>query len=135
MPGTTHRHGNQRRQRKSRVLWSFAIGALLGAPVVALGVPDVVRIPMVEPRKPGDPPDAARFSHWSHDEFSCVTCHPSLFPTTRYGFTHKEMDQGLFCGSCHDGSNAWSPRDRGVTCETCHVPPGRGEDIDEDDLW
>ncbi|MCC6621909.1 MAG: hypothetical protein IT385_11675 [Deltaproteobacteria bacterium] len=107
---------------------------LLGGPAVALGVPDRVRIPPVKDHGEGNPPDAALFSHFAHDMYTCVSCHPGTFPQRKLGFTHHDMEQGRFCGSCHDGQTAFGPKDRGVDCETCHVPKTRRE-IDEEDLW
>lgn len=86
----------------------------------ALSMPDAVRIPIVKPHPQGAPPDAALFRHGRHDQFDCSTCHPSLFPMWKAGFTHAEMDEGRFCGTCHDGIAA--PDVRGADCESCHVP-------------
>lgn len=115
-------------------LYAVVAALLIGGPAVALGVPDRVRIPPVKDHGAGNPPDAALFSHWAHGTYTCVSCHPGTFPQRKLGFTHYDMEQGLFCGSCHDGRTAFGPKDRGVECETCHVPTTR-RDIDEDDLW
>lgn len=122
--------GPPRRVRR----YAFAVAIVLAGPLVALGMPDTVRIPIVKDHGAGDPPDAALFSHWAHDTYSCTSCHPGIFPQARLGFTHADMDEGRFCGSCHDGREAFSPRDSGVSCETCHVPSKKRE-IDEDELW
>jgi c(7)-type cytochrome triheme protein len=84
--------------------------------------PDAVRIPMKAERDKGDPPDAALFSHWEHNRFYCYSCHPSVFPQRRLAFTHDDMDEGRFCGTCHDGKRAFSPDDDDIECETCHRP-------------
>jgi c(7)-type cytochrome triheme protein len=107
----------------------------LAAPAVALGVPDKIRIPKVHDHGAGNPPDSALFSHWAHDIYTCASCHPGTFPQRKLGFTHADMDKGRFCGSCHDGRTAFGPKDRGVECETCHVPTAPKREIDEDQLW
>ncbi|MFO0747586.1 MAG: c(7)-type cytochrome triheme domain-containing protein [Myxococcota bacterium] len=122
------------RQRRPGRRAAFAFALLVGSPLVALGVPETVRIPIVRDHGQGNPPDPARFSHWAHDTFSCVACHTSIFPQRKLGFTHADMAEGRYCGSCHDGRTAFGPKDKGVECETCHVPRTKKE-IDENDLW
>jgi c(7)-type cytochrome triheme protein len=112
----------------------YALSALVAVPIIALGAPDQVRIPPKAPHEKGDPADAALFSHWGHSDFQCYSCHPSIFPQRRVGFTHADMDEGRFCGSCHDGQQVWAPKGKGVECETCHVP-AKADDIDEDDIF
>jgi c(7)-type cytochrome triheme protein len=114
----------------------LVLALLIGGPALALGLPASLRIPILAPPHPtGEPPDAALFSHWQHDSFGCTACHPSTFPQRKLGFTHDDMNRGLYCGSCHDGRLAFSPRDKGIECETCHVPTKPPPEIDEDDLW
>lgn len=98
----------------------LALSFALGWAMPALGVPDDVRIPMLQPREEGDPPDAALFSHWLHKRTACYSCHPSVFPQAGLGFDHDAMDDGRFCGSCHDGKTTKSFDD--MECEECHVP-------------
>ena len=107
----------------------------LGAPVLALNAPDGVRIPTVREHPPTDPPDSALFRHWSHDDYQCVACHPGVFPQRRLGFTHDDMKAGAFCGSCHNGSEAFAPTGKGIDCETCHVPEKTEDDDLDEDLW
>ena len=99
---------------------AFALG---WAATPAATMPDVVRIPMKVPHGKGDPPDAGEFSHWKHDRFYCYTCHPSVFPQRKLGFTHEDMDEGRFCGACHDGKRAFSADDDDIECELCHTEP------------
>ena len=89
---------------------------------------------MLKPRESGDPPDEALFSHWEHGRYACMSCHPGVFPQKRVGFTHEDMSAGRSCGACHDGGEAFHPKGRGVSCETCHTSRSK-PDIDEDDLW
>jgi c(7)-type cytochrome triheme protein len=84
----------------------------------ALSMPDAVRIPQLEPR-PDTAPPAALYRHGRHDQFSCATCHPSLFPEWRAGFTHRDMNDGRFCGACHDGNAAFDLATS--ACDACHV--------------
>jgi c(7)-type cytochrome triheme protein len=101
-------------------------GCLLVAGALALwwrpvlSMPDAVRIPIVEPHPKGAPPDAALFRHGRHDQFTCAACHPGLFPQWRAGFTHFDMNEGRFCGACHDGTAAFDVRT--ADCKDCHVP-------------
>lgn len=85
-----------------------------------LAVPATVRIPIVKAHPPGAPSAAALFSHLEHDRMRCYSCHPSVFPQARKGFTHEEMRQGRYCGACHDGQRA-SPI-AAHKCDACHVP-------------
>ena len=122
-----------RKGRGSR-LYAIAFAAIIGGPVIALGAPDGIRIPPVHDHGEGNPADPALFSHWAHVAFTCVECHPSIFPQRKMGFTHDEMAAGQYCGSCHNGRTAFGPKDRGIGCETCHVVKNKRE-IDENDLW
>lgn len=91
---------------------------LTGTSVISM--PDVVRIPIVKPHGKGDPPDAALFSHRRHSQYYCYECHPTVFPQERYGFTHKEMKEGAYCATCHNGKVAWAIDDDNIECESCH---------------
>jgi c(7)-type cytochrome triheme protein len=86
----------------------------------ALSMPDAVRIPIVKPHPEAAPPDAALFRHGRHDQFGCATCHPSLFPKWRAGFTHADMNEGRFCGACHDGTAGFDLAT--ADCKGCHAP-------------
>ena len=67
----------------------------------------------------GTPP--AVFPHWIHRiRYKCYACHPAPFEM-KAGATPITMDaiqEGKFCGACHDGKIAWA-----VSFETwnrCH---------------
>lgn len=98
--------------------WAIVVAVIL-APA-ALAVPAWVRIPIVKPHGPNDPPQASVFSHFAHDQYPCASCHPALFPQSRKGFTHDDIDAGKFCGACHDGKTAFSLDDPDVRCGVCH---------------
>lgn len=63
------------------------------------------------------------FSHYRHLESlgnDCPTCHNGIFHIVvkkNPDFTMKDMENGKSCGSCHDGTKAFSVKDR---CDECH---------------
>lgn len=86
-------------------------------------IPAEVRVPVVKEHGKADPPAAGVFSHWRHDQYQCFDCHPALFPRSRKGFTHEQMDEGKFCGACHDGKTAPPTSGARAVCKTsCHMP-------------
>ncbi|MCP3145331.1 c(7)-type cytochrome triheme domain-containing protein [Pyxidicoccus xibeiensis] len=91
-------------------------GALFATPILAFTLPQDVRIPPVKARPQ---PVPALFSHWSHNTQHCYSCHPGVFPQAPLGFTHQDMREGRFCGSCHDGKSAKAVS--AMRCEGCHV--------------
>lgn len=96
------------------ILFTFAALAL---PLAVVAMPESVRIPQLEEHDE----ESALFSHWEHEQFKCYACHTSIFPQTKVGFTHDDMDKGKFCAACHDGKTAWAVDDDDTECETCHV--------------
>jgi c(7)-type cytochrome triheme protein len=98
------------------------LGVLLFVSASVLALPAEVRVPVVKEHGKADPPEPGVFSHWQHDQFLCFSCHPSLFPRARKGFTHDEMDDGKFCGACHDGRTAFPTSGARATCKSsCHA--------------
>jgi c(7)-type cytochrome triheme protein len=92
------------------------------ASAVAVAMPVVVRVPVAREHGKADPTEAGVFSHWQHDEFSCTVCHPTIFPKSRVGFTHDDMDEGKFCGACHNGQSAPPASGERAACRsTCHA--------------
>lgn len=101
------------------VLWSLA-ALLLATPVLAAAFPSALRIPRREGK--GTPAlPAALFSHRTHGSFGCFACHPGTFPQAPLAFTHQDMNQGRYCGRCHDGLVAFAIAGR--ACAGCHVAP------------
>lgn len=99
------------------VLGVLALSASVGA------VPAMVSVPIVKEHGRKDPPGAGMFSHWQHEQYQCVACHPAIFPRARKGFTHDEMDEGKYCGACHDGRTAPFASGAHAVCKTsCHAP-------------
>jgi c(7)-type cytochrome triheme protein len=97
-----------------------AVLALVLLPVLALAIPASVRIPRGADHRSFAPAAQALFSHTAHQPLRCFACHPSLFPQAPLAFDHAAMDDGHFCGACHEGHRA--PAISGYACERCHVP-------------
>jgi c(7)-type cytochrome triheme protein len=60
------------------------------------------------------------FPHSTHiGMFGCDSCHPDLFKAEHGAnkMTMKAMENGQFCGACHDGNTAFSVKD---ACDSCH---------------
>ncbi|MCK5516448.1 MAG: hypothetical protein KAI39_06200 [Desulfobulbaceae bacterium] len=70
------------------------------------------------------------FNHISHvEDFSleCASCHDAIFEhkkgTTGYvEVSMAAINEGKFCGYCHNGDNAF---DSATRCESCHFPPDK----------
>ncbi len=74
-------------------------------------------------------PTKAAFSHTQHvEEFEleCSICHSSVFAMKKGAaeengdFTMATFAEGRYCGSCHNGDDAF---DAATQCESCHFPP------------
>lgn len=64
----------------------------------------------------------ASFSHSVHTAaFGCDSCHPAPFKAEKGAnkATMAQMEKGESCGSCHDGSTAFSVKDDN-DCGKCH---------------
>ena len=103
--------------------WSLVVaGAAVLASAAGIAMPVVVRVPIAKSHGVADPAAPGLFSHWQHDEYQCFVCHPAIFPKARKGFTHDEMDEGRFCGACHNGQSAPPASGARATCRsTCHA--------------
>lgn len=66
------------------------------------------------------------FSHQKHKDAGnrCNDCHPAIFKKEKgstdagNALTMKALKKGQYCGTCHDGSKAFSVN---KTCTKCHV--------------
>lgn len=72
-----------------------------------------------------DSPGPVTFSHEKHKEKfeKCTACHVKIFKMkkgTTGDLTMAAMNEGKFCGACHDGKTAFSVKDE-ASCSTCHV--------------
>jgi c(7)-type cytochrome triheme protein len=74
-------------------------------------------------------PTKASFSHTAHvEEFEleCSSCHSGTFAMKKGAaaankdFTMAAFTDGKYCGSCHNGDDAF---DSATQCESCHYPP------------
>jgi c(7)-type cytochrome triheme protein len=82
-------------------------------------------------------PVKSMFSHKSHvitAQLSCDSCHPDVFQRKRGAakaagdYTMAAMEEGKYCGACHDGSTAFGVTGP-ETCKTCH-----GSDMIQPDM-
>jgi len=104
-----------------RALAAVVLALLLAAlpPTSALAVEGDITFSRKTPE--GTTP-AAVFPHWFHRiRYKCYVCHPDLFAMKAgaNAITMDAIQQGKFCGACHNGKIAW-----GVgfdTCNRCHV--------------
>ena len=76
-----------------------------------------------------DKPTKAAFSHNQHvEEFEleCASCHSTVFAMKKGAanangdFTMAAFAEGKYCGSCHNGDDAFTAASQ---CESCHFPP------------
>jgi c(7)-type cytochrome triheme protein len=51
----------------------------------------------------------------------CASCHPAVFKMKKGGdtITMKDINEGKFCGACHDGAKAFSAKEA-ANCAKCH---------------
>lgn len=120
--GRAHYWTKRALSRLRRHPFLLACLALSAASASVWAVPEKVSIPVVREHAKTDPPGAGTFSHWQHDQYTCVACHPTLFPRARKGFTHDDMDEGRFCGACHDGRSAPPASGARASCKgSCHL--------------
>jgi c(7)-type cytochrome triheme protein len=52
---------------------------------------------------------------------NCKDCHPGIFKMQKGGdaITMKDINEGKFCGTCHNGTKAFSAKDA-ANCSKCH---------------
>ncbi|MBU0481963.1 MAG: hypothetical protein KKG47_12765 [Proteobacteria bacterium] len=67
--------------------------------------------------------EAVFFSHWSHRlKYSCRVCHLELefsFSSGGTDITEEDNRNGLYCGACHDGKQAFGHTEE--NCRRCHT--------------
>ncbi len=67
--------------------------------------------------------DPVVFPHWRHRiHFRCYVCHSQVFKMKRGAseITMTTIDQGQFCGKCHNGEVAFNVEFQ--NCARCHMP-------------
>lgn len=72
------------------------------------------------------------FKHSKHlGMFTCTDCHNSLYKTDKSNphFSMFQMQQGKSCGSCHDGSSAFSVKGDCVKCHQVRDIPMAGSSV------
>jgi c(7)-type cytochrome triheme protein len=61
------------------------------------------------------------FSHWTHRlRYTCEVCHSELEFNMKLNNTeinHLELENGRYCGACHDGKTAFDHKE---SCFNCH---------------
>ncbi len=58
-------------------------------------------------------------------KLKCNECHPKIFGEMKQGkakvkMTMKDLNAGKFCGTCHNGTKAFSTKDA-KSCKKCHI--------------
>ena len=73
-----------------------------------------------------NPLGAAPFSHKFHvteKKLACPECHTKIFQMKKMAATSqikmKALNEGEFCGKCHDGTKAFATKDA-KSCNRCH---------------
>ncbi len=73
------------------------------------------------------PLSAVPFSHKLHvteQKLSCQECHTKVFQMKKLAaspeMTMAKLNEGQFCGSCHDGTKAFATKAI-QSCSKCHV--------------
>ena len=62
---------------------------------------------------------AVVFPHWFHRiRYKCKVCHEKIFIMRKGAnkISMREIMDGKFCGTCHNGMIAWEP----LECKKCH---------------
>jgi c(7)-type cytochrome triheme protein len=70
-------------------------------------------------------PGPVTFSHEKHKEKfpKCTACHTKVFKMKKGQsgtLTMAAMEEGKFCGACHDGKEAFGVKDK-AGCDKCHA--------------
>jgi c(7)-type cytochrome triheme protein len=109
--------GGETRMKKVIVL-ALAVAMVLSLAVVAFAVPSGKTLDF-------EPKGAAKveFSGKVHADagLKCKDCHPAVFKMKKGGdtITMKDINEGKFCGHCHNGTKAFSAKEA-ANCAKCH---------------
>ena len=106
-----------------KMLMVAALILALGLPVVAddFGGPEITY---------DQPATGVAFSHASHVGdmgFECDSCHEAVFEMetgaalAKGDFTMASLEQGKYCGACHNGQDSFAST---ADCTTCHTVGG-----------
>lgn len=99
----------------------FFLVALMIA-ISLCSVASAVEGDVVFKRTEGGSVPPAVFPHWVHRiRYKCYACHPEPFQMKAGAnkITMELIQQGKFCGACHDGKIAWGMSFD--TCNKCHA--------------
>lgn len=110
-----------------RVLCGFAlvIGFTIGILAVAPSAAQVKIPPDFTLEQGKDSPGVVTYSHEKHKEKAekCTVCHTKVFQMKKGKsgpLTMAAMNEGKFCGACHDGKQSFSVKDA-ANCTKCHA--------------
>jgi len=111
---------------KERIVIVFILLALVSIPTTLLAVPSGKSITWE-----GGGQGTVKFEGHEHAKkgYKCESCHPSLFQKKK-GSAKMTMDllnQGKFCGACHDGNTAFSTSNP-KKCHECHKTKNKHHD-------
>jgi len=74
-----------------------------------------------------NPLGAVTFSHKFHvteKKLQCPDCHTKIFQMKKMAAASqmkmKALNEGEFCGKCHDGTKAFATKDA-KSCKRCHI--------------
>src|SRR5512135_2212981 len=108
-----------------------ALSAVFAA--LALSTGQVMAVPSGKTVELDSPRGKVTFDGKVHADkgLKCADCHskPKLFEMKKGGdrMTMAAMNQGKFCGACHDGKKAFSVK-VAADCVKCHKGGGAGAD-------
>lgn len=106
-------------------------GLLAGSAALLLSIGNVMAVPSGKTVEFASSKGKVVFDGKVHAAkgLKCADCHtsPKLFEMKKGGdkMTMAAMNEGKFCGSCHDGKKAFSVKDQ-ANCAKCHQTAGAG---------
>jgi c(7)-type cytochrome triheme protein len=112
--------------------------ALAALAALAFSVGNVMAVPPGKTIEFASPNGKVVFNGKEHAEkgVKCADCHskPKLFEMKKSGdkITMAAMNEGKFCGACHDGKKAFGVK-APADCVKCHQKSGAGDKVDKGD--
>ncbi len=112
------------RNHRARWGWAAAVAMLVAAGVAAAASMPVP--PDFSFAKHNGSPGVVTYSHQKHVQAgisNCMDCHaPGKFQMKKggtAGITMAAINEGKFCGACHNGTKAFSTKEA-ANCTKCH---------------
>jgi len=103
---------------KKFIVLAIAIVAVLAMTMTAFAVPSGKTVDF-----DGKGAGKVEFSGKVHADagLKCAACHPAVFKMKKGSdaITMKDINDGKFCGTCHNGTKAFSAKDA-ANCAKCH---------------